>query len=318
MNKLARMCMVFCALLFMLLGIAHADETVATTETYTVKRGDWLAKIARKFHRTDYLVIAKANDLANPDLIHIGQVLVIPSKTETVAAPKPAVKNPIQTAKTEECAPNSEPAEVGLASWYGIPYHGRRTASGEIYDMNALTVAHPTLPLGTTVCITSKQNGASVVAKVNDRGPFIKPRIIDLSKRIAGLLGIERAGIGMVSVSVLALPSAVPHQSRRQRVVSALPSPDDAQAPPILSIDRAEAATASVPPENTLGYIDKEKIRGALIEVVGDDHDLTLLTEHVTLALQMKILRETRPPPNIPQHEHTALTLTQKEEWPIP
>ena len=71
-------------------------------------------------------------------------------------------------------------SETGIASWYGIPYHGRRAANGEIYDMNQLTAAHRTLPFGTMVRVTSETNGKSVTVRITDRGPFIDGRIIDL------------------------------------------------------------------------------------------------------------------------------------------
>ncbi len=71
--------------------------------------------------------------------------------------------------------------EKGIASWYGEPYHGRRTASGEVYDMHAMTAAHKTLPFGTVVKVDRRDTGADVTVRINDRGPFIEGRIIDLS-----------------------------------------------------------------------------------------------------------------------------------------
>lgn len=91
---------------------------------------------------------------------------------------------------------------VGEASWYGRPYHGRRTASGQIYNMYALTAAHPTLPLGTGVKVTNLENNRSVVLTVNDRGPFAKGRIIDVSRRAANLLGFRHKGVAKVRVQV--------------------------------------------------------------------------------------------------------------------
>ncbi len=92
---------------------------------------------------------------------------------------------------------------VGTASWYGRPYHGRKTASGQIYNMNAPTAAHPTLPLGTQVRVTNLANHRSVVLTVNDRGPFAKGRIIDVSRRAADRLGFRRAGTARVRVEVI-------------------------------------------------------------------------------------------------------------------
>ncbi len=92
---------------------------------------------------------------------------------------------------------------VGMASWYGRPYHGRKTASGQIYNMNALTAAHPTLPLGSQVRVTNLASHKSVVLTVNDRGPFAKGRIIDVSRRAAERLGFRRAGTARVRVEVI-------------------------------------------------------------------------------------------------------------------
>ena len=71
--------------------------------------------------------------------------------------------------------------QSGFASWYGTPHHGRRTANGERYDMHALTAAHPALPMGTRLAVTNLENGRSVQVRVNDRGPFVRGRILDLS-----------------------------------------------------------------------------------------------------------------------------------------
>jgi rare lipoprotein A len=91
----------------------------------------------------------------------------------------------------------------GVASWYGPGFHGRLTANGEVYDMDAMTAAHRTLPFGTQVKVTNLRSGKSVVLKINDRGPFIKDRVIDLSRRAASLLGIRDAGVAPVRVQVV-------------------------------------------------------------------------------------------------------------------
>jgi len=88
----------------------------------------------------------------------------------------------------------------GKASWYGPGFHGRRTANGEIFNANAMTAAHRTLPFGSKVRVTSQASGRSVVVRINDRGPFVGNRIIDLSKASAQALGIS--GLGLVSLSV--------------------------------------------------------------------------------------------------------------------
>ncbi len=92
---------------------------------------------------------------------------------------------------------------TGTASWYGSDFHGRRTANGETYDMNALTAAHPTLPMPTIVRVTNLDNGRSVVVRINDRGPFAEDRIIDMSRAGARELGFENKGLARVRVTVL-------------------------------------------------------------------------------------------------------------------
>lgn len=90
--------------------------------------------------------------------------------------------------------------EVGLASWYGPQFHGAATANGERFDMDRVGAAHKTLPLPSYVEVTSLENGRTILVRVNDRGPFVNDRIIDLSRRSAQLLGIERKGVSRVRV----------------------------------------------------------------------------------------------------------------------
>jgi rare lipoprotein A len=97
-------------------------------------------------------------------------------------------------------------AEVGLASWYGDPYHGRPTANGEIYDMNAFTAAHRTLPFDTWVRVTSLENNLFTTVRINDRGPFIEGRIIDLSRAAAQAIGMIGKGTMLVRVEVVKKP----------------------------------------------------------------------------------------------------------------
>jgi rare lipoprotein A len=95
---------------------------------------------------------------------------------------------------------NSSYNAVGLASWYGDDFHGRYTANGEIFDMNAITAAHPTLPLPCYVRVTNLHNQRSIVVRVNDRGPYVGDRVIDLSVRTAKLLGFYGQGVTKVKV----------------------------------------------------------------------------------------------------------------------
>jgi len=93
---------------------------------------------------------------------------------------------------------------IGVASWYGRPYHGRRTASGEVYNMYQMTAAHPTLPFGTRVLVTNLENGRSALVRINDRGPFVPGRIIDVSRKAANQLGFLGQGVTRVGVRVVA------------------------------------------------------------------------------------------------------------------
>ncbi|MCH8269320.1 MAG: septal ring lytic transglycosylase RlpA family protein [Acidobacteria bacterium] len=98
--------------------------------------------------------------------------------------------------------------ETGYASWYGDPYHGRRAANGEIYDMYKLTAAHRTLPFGTQLQVTNLENGRTVIVRINDRGPFVKGRIVDLS--LAGARKIQMVGPGTALVRLEVLSASSP------------------------------------------------------------------------------------------------------------
>ena len=115
------------------------------------------------------------------------------------------------------CASTNRPAatppdlaEVGEASWYGIEERGRPTASGEPMDPGALTAAHRTLPFGTIVEVTNIATGAAVQVRINDRGPFVRSRVIDLSHEAARRLGILREGVAQVRLTVANIPPRVP------------------------------------------------------------------------------------------------------------
>lgn len=101
-------------------------------------------------------------------------------------------------------AENFKYAETGISSWYGPKFHGKKTANGETYDMNTLTAAHRTLPLPSVVRVINLSNGRSLNLRVNDRGPFARGRIIDVSRRAAQLLGFQRQGTARVRVEIIA------------------------------------------------------------------------------------------------------------------
>lgn len=111
-------------------------------------------------------------------------------------------------------APPKGSLEHGIASWYGPGFHGKRTSSGVAFDQDKLTAAHPTLPLGSRVLVTNKRNGKKVEVVVNDRGPFVPGRVIDLSRAAAERLGMLRPGTTPVRIELVALP---PDGSRHVR-----------------------------------------------------------------------------------------------------
>jgi rare lipoprotein A len=106
--------------------------------------------------------------------------------------------------------------ESGIASWYGEEFHGKYTANGEVFDRNALTAAHRTLPMPSVVQVTNLENGRSLQLRVNDRGPFARGRIIDLSRRAAQLLGFEGTGTAKVRVRIL-VPESIQVASLARR-----------------------------------------------------------------------------------------------------
>jgi rare lipoprotein A len=115
--------------------------------------------------------------------------------------------------------------EQGIASWYGYPYHGRRTSSGEIYNMHDMTAAHRTLPFGTRVKVHNLDNGRSVTVRINDRGPFVEGRIIDLSYAAAkaiGMSGLAPVRLEILSLGTIAVAPPPP---------AAVPAPDQGTTP---------------------------------------------------------------------------------------
>jgi len=105
----------------------------------------------------------------------------------------------------------------GIASWYGKDFHGRRTANGEIYNMYAMTAAHKTLPLGTYVKVRNLRNGKTVVVRVNDRGPFIRGRVIDLSYTSAQKIGLVGPGTAPVEVVALGTPKKMVAKGKKKQ-----------------------------------------------------------------------------------------------------
>ncbi|MCR6632149.1 MAG: septal ring lytic transglycosylase RlpA family protein [Magnetospirillum sp.] len=150
--------------------------------------------------------------------------------------------------------------ETGIASWYGPDFHAKVTANGEVFDQNAVTAAHKTLPMPSVVRVTNMENGRSLVICVNDRGPFVNGRIIDLSRRAAQLLGFEGSGTAKVRVQVLSdesrvLAGKLKREGNEPQVAAApresvtaetLPAPGGRdQAKPVLASARPAAPSAT-------------------------------------------------------------------------
>ena len=317
MSTTTRIILILCCL-FTLIGESNAAEN-ATQKIYNVKTGDTLTKIARKFGLADFQGIVEANKIANPNKIYAKTVLRIPSvnvtnvqtkkPTHTAASKTTAIaerKVEKTVSSVQACSQAANPHEVGIASWYGHPYHGQRTASGEVYDMNAFTVAHPTLPHGTIVCVTSSE-GKSVIAKVNDRGPFVAPRIIDVSHRIAQALDLVKHGSGMVQISILQKPKT------KWRYYTAPVSMRKVPETTHVGKNVAKDSTASANVVNTQKQTSKpgnrvtlSGITQTLEEVIGPPYDVTPLA--VLIHRQMEKSPTEIPSLLSPPHKQSPFT----------
>lgn len=170
--------------------------------------------------------------------------------------------------------------EQGVASWYGKKFHGRETSSGEIYDMHALTAAHKHIPLPTFVRVTRLDNGRSIVVKVNDRGPFVGDRIIDLS--YAAAVQLDMVGTGKTAVSIEALSSHHPEQPALPPIAAVKQSYEQAPVslvdgtlqPPLATLSDAQiyiqvGAFSEAP--NAERMVDR--ILGVMVMPVAINHD---------------------------------------------
>ena len=126
-------------------------------------------------------------------------------QTEKAEGSQDLVKDKVTVSQDDKGQPVVE--QVGEASFYGPGFHGKKTATGEIFDQNDKTAAHPTLPLGTKATVTNLDNGKSVDVKINDRGPYAKGRDIDLSKGAARELGMTKDGVAPVKIEAEVAPA---------------------------------------------------------------------------------------------------------------
>src|SRR5664279_1046762 len=162
-----------------------------------------------------------------------------PSPTVAKATPAPDTRPPVTTATnvpdaggnadTEFVATHSPiSTEEGLSSWYGPPYHNHRGANGQIFDQNAFTAAHRTLPMNSLIKVTNLATGQSVVVRVTDRGPFVEGRVLDLSVASAKAAGVWRPGIAKVRIDVYQTPSPIAEGGRWCVQVGAFKDGDEA------------------------------------------------------------------------------------------
>ena len=137
--------------------------------------------------------------------------------------------------------------EIGYASWYGSQFQGRLTANGEIYDMNQLTAAHKTLPFGTLVRVTNLSNGASVVVRINDRGPYVDGRIIDLSKEAAEEIALAGAGVSQVRLDIIGSLGEAPASPKVTAQATSEPPTAAPAVPAAVTTQPSTTAASPVP-----------------------------------------------------------------------
>jgi peptidoglycan lytic transglycosylase len=152
-----------------------------------------------------------------------------PDKVPLPPATHPPTKAPEEDREVISLPPDAKPiyTETGIASWYGAPYHNRRGSNGEVYDMNAFTAAHRTLPLGSIVRVTNVKTGNAALVRITDRGPFIRGRILDLSLAAAKKLDVWQPGLATVKIELMQTPSPVDSGGRWAVQIGAF---DDKQA----------------------------------------------------------------------------------------
>jgi rare lipoprotein A len=170
--------------------------------------------------------------------VHAGSAIVV-----ALVAISASCGHPRASAVVPSAPARIGTTETGIASWYGVPYHGRQTASGEIYDMHNLTAAHRNLPFQTWVQVENLSNGKRVEVRITDRGPFVANRIIDLSQVAADKIDMLRPGTARVRLTVIARPKTAPPETSQSEISS---------VPPVAP----SAASARQPVEKTLPPIE--------------------------------------------------------------
>lgn len=170
--------------------------------------------------------------------------------------------------------------ETGIASYYGSDFHEKRTANGEMFNMNELTAAHKTLPLPTLARVTNLDNGRSIVVRINDRGPFSGARIIDVSQRAAQLLGFEQQGTAKVRVQVLAdeskaIADAMRSYGSNTTVASAEPmSPRQSTNAAVQSVETKTLEPIKTTPAIHQQLLETKPVAEAVIVPVTGSHQI--------------------------------------------
>ncbi len=167
-----------------------------------------MAFVAGCRHKVPPVAVAPAPALSAP-----AAVGPAPSSAATISQPSPTVAD----SKADADFVSSHPviySEEGMASWYGPPYDKRRGANGEIFDKDALTAAHRTLPMNSLIKVTNLSTGQSVILRITDRGPFVPDRMLDLSLASAKAIGVWRPGLARVRIEVFAAPAPLDYGGR--------------------------------------------------------------------------------------------------------
>ncbi len=160
-------------------GNGQANATAAKERKHTMNAGETVWGLATKTYHVNPEEIIKANNISDPRTLQIGQTLTIPQ------------------------APEKPDKESVVASWYGSYHQGLPMANGEPFDMNAPTIAHKDIPLGTKVLLENPETGQKATATVTDRGPYVKGRDVDLSYKLAQRLSLDKQGVGNLTLQVL-------------------------------------------------------------------------------------------------------------------
>lgn len=157
----------------------NANTNTANARVHTIKAGDTVWGLATNTYHVNPQDILKANNITDPKSLQVGQTLTIPQ----------------QTGNTEK--------ETVVASWYGSYHQGLPMANGQPFDMNAPTIAHKDIPLGTKVLLENPETGETATATVTDRGPYVQGRDVDLSYKLAQRLSLDKQGVGNLTMQVL-------------------------------------------------------------------------------------------------------------------